>query len=122
MALTIFLLLNISLVSEYSLWYILPCIALGTLYALVLYFRENQLIDTTTNVKRLLFGLRFTLVSLISFLLINPLVKNITREVEKPVIIFAQDNTESILQNKDSSYYKSIYKENLNAFMDRLSE
>ena len=63
---------------------------------------------------------RFLSVSLIAFLLLSPLLKIIIRHTEKPVIIFAQDNSQSILTGKDSLFYKNEYLSNSKELIDNL--
>ena len=122
MPLNIFSLLNINLVSEYSLWYIFLCLFIGVLYSSVLYYKENQLLDIALWLKRTLAAIRFVLVAVIAFLLLNPLFKTVFRELEKPVIIIGQDDSESIVLGKDSSYYKNQYKSDFNQFVEKLSD
>ncbi len=56
--------------------------------------------------------LRFLSVSIISFLLLNPLLKYVTSYIQKPILVLAIDNSESILQNADSA----LYRQKINAF------
>ena len=65
-------------------------------------------------------ALRFVSVTLIAFLLLSPLIKTIRKEFEKPVIIIAQDNSESILINKDSVFYKTVFKDQLSQLKEKL--
>jgi hypothetical protein len=44
--------------------------------------------------------LRFIAVTIIAVLLLSPLLKTNLREVEKPIIVLAQDNSESIVTEK----------------------
>jgi len=53
---------------------------------------------------------RFTLITLLAFLLLKPLLTTVFREVEKPVIILAQDNSESLITSNDSSFYRNDYR------------
>jgi len=53
--------------------------------------------------------------------LLSPLLKSVIRHLEKPIFIIAQDNSESIVIGKDSSYYKTQYFDELNGFIDNLS-
>ena len=53
--------------------------------------------------------LRFLAIFFISFLLLSPLIKRTREIVEKPLIIFAQDNSLSISFSSDSSFYKKEY-------------
>lgn len=59
----------------------------------------------------LLATFRFLAVSIIAILLLTPLLKSNFREVEKPIVVIAQDNSESVIINKDSAFYKTEYRE-----------
>ena len=55
-----------------------------------------------------MFLLRFFVISIIAFLLLSPLLKTTLNNTEKPIVIMAQDNSESIIAGKDSvSYFKN---------------
>ena len=78
------------------------CILIGFLYAFFLYFKNC---DAPVYLKRILFFLRLLLVTIIAFLLLNPLIKTISREYEKPIVIIAQDVSESV---QSDSIYSSV--------------
>jgi len=59
---------------------------------------------------------RFLTVSIISFLLLSPLVKKQSEITQKPLIILAQDNSLSILLSKDSDYFRKEYPKELRDF------
>lgn len=67
-------------------------------------------------------ALRFLSVSLLAFLLLSPLLKTINRFSEKPVIIFAQDNSRSVVTNADSIYYRGEYLKQVNQFLETVGE
>ncbi len=50
---------------------------------------------------------------ILTFLLLNPLLKSLFKNVEKPIIIIAQDNTSSVCAGKDSTYYKIEYRQKI---------
>lgn len=104
----------------YSWWTILLVIGLGLVYAGLLYTknRKNKL-NTTLTV--LLFIFRFVSVSLLTFLLLSPTIKTKRKQIEKPIIIFGQDNSRSILMTKDSLYYSDSLANDLNNLMDELA-
>lgn len=112
----------LNIILEYPWWFILFCILAGGLYAFVLYFNDKKLSETSKTVKGIMATLRFSAVLLLSFLLLSPLIKTIKRTVEKPVIVIAQDNSESLVAGKDSSFYKTQYKEKLKNLINGLSE
>jgi len=111
--------LNIDIVTTYPLWLIIFCLLLGIAYAVILYYKETGN-DFNNWLKWVMAVLRTTVVALIAFLLLNPLLKSISRYTEKPVIILAQDNSQSIATVKDSSYYQGEFMQELIEFADRL--
>jgi hypothetical protein len=111
-----------NLILEYPWWFIIFCIAAGFLYSFILYRKDKQLNEFSVWIVRLIALFRFTAITILSFLLLSPLLKTINREVEKPVIILAQDNSESILLSKDSSFYRNDYLKSLQKTIDELSE
>jgi len=109
----------LSIVTEQSIWYLFFCLLAGGVYAYVLYFWGNN--EFSPKLKRLLAALRFVAVSLIAFLLLSPLLKTISNTIEKPIIVLAQDNSQSIIINKDSSFYKTEYHQQLADFVKQMS-
>lgn len=86
--------------TQYSLWFLPLCLAAGFIYAFILYRKDRKLSEAPKALKTLMFSFRFLSVSIISFLLLSPFLKNIGRTVEKPIIIYAQDNSESVKSDK----------------------
>ncbi|MFN4146504.1 MAG: vWA domain-containing protein [Runella sp.] len=74
-------------------WYIGLCLLVGSLYAFLLY-RPNPV--WSKNVNYALAFLRGALVSIICFLLLNPLLRSIQTWVDKPKVVIAIDNSESV--------------------------
>lgn len=70
----------------------------------------------------LLAAFRFVAVTIIAILLLTPLLKSNFREVEKPIVVIAQDNSESVIINKDSAFYKNEYKEAYENLKKELSD
>jgi hypothetical protein len=110
-----------SIVTEYPLWFLIFCVIAGAAYAFVLYRSDKKLIEAGKWAIRLMAIFRFFAIILISFLLLSPLIKSIKREVEKPIIIIAQDNSESVAAVKDSSFIRSEYKQKLETLINSLS-
>jgi len=100
--------LILSIVIDYPVWFILLCLAAGGIMAVILYLR-NRKEELPLWLHRSLAVIRFVTVSVIAFLLLSPLLKSVTRTYEKPVIIIAQDNSQSMVSGKDSSYYRKDY-------------
>jgi len=114
--------MNFSLFIEYPWWFFLFCILAGAVYSFALYRREKRFDETPKWVRIVLPVFRFVAVTLLSFFLLSPLLKSITRTVEKPIIIFAQDNSESVVVGKDSTFYKNEYLKDLSGFVSSLSD
>jgi len=112
------LLFNISF--GYSPWLIFFCIIAGAVYAGLLYFRDKKLVEVNKNIIRSMAVLRFITVSFLAFLLLSPLIVMLENTIEKPIIIVARDNSESILINKDSTYYKGEYVDQTKDFIESL--
>lgn len=97
------------------------CLMAGAGYVAILYYRETKN-DFNFYVKWAMAAVRFLTVSFLSFLLLSPLLKTLNRFSEKPVIIFAQDNSLSITTNADSTYYKGEYIRQVNQFLETVGD
>lgn len=104
------------------MWFTLLCLAAGGLYAALLYLRDRKYEGIERKVLYLLSFLRFAAITVLSFLLLSPLLKTIFREVEKPVIVIATDHSESVVSGKDSAYYKTQLIPELDKLERALSE
>ena len=96
-----------SLAVDLPIFYSISCFLLAFLYAYYLYKKEK--IIKNKLLLRILFLLRFIVIFLISFLLLNPLIKSFEENTENPVVIIAQDISSSI-------------KEKTSQFLIRISE
>jgi hypothetical protein len=110
----------IELITEKPAWYTLLCILLGAAYTFLLYYREKNIPAEYRWLKRVLACTRGILVTLLAFLLLTPLIKSISREVEKPIVILAQDNSESIAAGSDSSLIRNQYSKEFSNLADKL--
>ena len=81
----------------YPWYYILFCLLAGAAYSFILYRKTPKQKDDTPRSWRLpLALLRFVTVACIAFLLLAPLVKRHVNTHEKPIIVLAQDVSESV--------------------------
>ncbi|HMO40559.1 MAG TPA: hypothetical protein PKC76_15035 [Saprospiraceae bacterium] len=85
-----------NLIFQYPAWYIILCVLLGAAYALTLYFRDKTFHEQSAQLNRILGALRFVTVTLLALLLLSPLLRSVVTESKKPVIVLAQDQSESI--------------------------
>ena len=109
------------LLTEYPLWFILLCLLLGVVYAWLLYVRTNK-DGTNPWFLRFMAGFRFLSVSLISFLLLSPLIRQQITTIEDPVIIIGLDNSQSMVHGKDSNLIKGEFLDNLETLATELGE
>lgn len=85
-----------NLTFQYPAWYFIFCVLLGAAYALALYFRDKTFHDQSKRLSWLLGTLRFITVTILSMLLLSPLLKSIVTNTQKPIIVLAQDESESV--------------------------
>ena len=108
-----------NITTEYPAWLIVFCIIVGIAYSAILYYK-NKRNEFSPLFNKVMAFLRFLAIFFLAFLLLSPMLKTITHNNEKPIIIFAQDNSQSILLNKDSAFYKTEYKQNIEKMLDVL--
>ena len=110
------------LIFSYHPAWIFAALTIATLYTFILYKKNNLLIDVSKNVKLVLSTIRFTAVFTISLLLLGVIIEHFISKTEKPLIFIAHDTSESVIQNKDSSFIKTEYHENLTKLSNTLEE
>ena len=84
---------------------------------LLLYFRNKENKELTKFQIKALSVLRFLSVFTVSFLLLSPFIKTLKKITQKPIIIFAWDNSASVINTEDSINIKNqinILKTDLN--------
>ena len=89
---------------------ILAAILFAFLLALFMYHKDERFSSTHPSVKIILIALRFISLSILIILLFKPKLLNEIKQVEKPIIVFLQDASSSILNYPDSTYYTSEFK------------
>ncbi|MCB0575602.1 MAG: VWA domain-containing protein, partial [Saprospiraceae bacterium] len=106
---------------QYPAWFLIFCVLLGLGYALLLYYRDTTFREQAPRLHRWLAVLRFLAVTLLSAMLLSPLLKSLLTETRKPVVVLAQDQSESIGADlKDASL--EAYKQQWQSLRDALSE
>ncbi|MDC0249591.1 hypothetical protein OAK24_01800 [Flavobacteriales bacterium] len=83
--------------SGLSFYYSIICIFLGVVYSYLLYNKQKNI--GSTSLFWGLFIFRTFLISIISFLLLSPIVKSNINSIEKPIVIIAKDNSESVKED-----------------------
>ncbi|MDX5348125.1 MAG: VWA domain-containing protein, partial [Hymenobacteraceae bacterium] len=88
-----------------SPWLIVACLAAGALYAWLLYSKKTP---WSAKVNYALAALRFVVVSFLCFLLLGPYLRQITQTEEKPTVVFAVDNSQSVGLFTDSAQLNAL--------------
>ena len=102
--------MNISLISGHSFWWILLFILMSFGLVYWQYFYKNTFKKELSKLRLILLAsLRFLVVFFMLLLFLQPSIKNKSYIAHKPTLIFVQDNSKSILYNRDSSYYIDKY-------------
>jgi hypothetical protein len=102
-----------------SILYFLACLALGVLYAWLLYKGNKNL---EKKLQYSLMAIRIIAVTAIAWLLFAPLIKTLNYTLDKPVIIIGQDNSLSVGQIKAPGFNQKLYEEQLKTLQEKLSE
>ena len=77
------------------MWLVLMALAIGLVYASLLYLFSKKYGKMLTV---LLFSLRAIVVAIVVMLFINPYIKQKTGKIENPIIVLAKDNSESMTE------------------------
>lgn len=110
------------IITQAPSWFILLCIIAGAVYAGALYFRDKFNRTYGSRLAAVLGVLRFFAVTLLCFFLLKPLIKTIHRDVEKPLILIAQDNSESLSMGKNNVDWKTKYTAQLSQLQNAFGE
>ena len=97
----------------------LVALAVGVAFAMLLYFR-NRRQHYGKGLTIALFGLRTLLGGLVTLLLFNPYILQRVSVVEPPTELLAHDNSPSLVLAKDSVFYRTDYRTQLDAVRERL--
>ncbi|MBS1531405.1 MAG: hypothetical protein JSU01_13950 [Bacteroidetes bacterium] len=82
-------------------WWTPVCLLLGLLYAWLMY---RQPVGLDKRVRYALFAARSIVVFILAFLLISPLVKSTSYAPQKPLVLIAQDNSQSVNTFKPAGF------------------
>lgn len=110
-----------ALITRYPLWLALFAILIGVGYALFLYFKNNNIVFEKRQ-RLVMASLRGLAISLLAFLLLAPMLKMVRKKSDKPVIIIAADNSESVVSGKDSTFYTKSYQQQLQNLIKELEQ
>lgn len=103
---------------DFNIFVLLIALAISFLYPYLLYKKESKLKKHTRLTLAVIRGLT---VFIIAFFLLGPLLNNRSLSYEKPIILFAQDNSKSVILNTNKSFYEKEYLEQRKKMIDELS-
>ena len=92
-----------NIVFPYPVWYTLICLSVALMFTVFLYRKDKKLKEISKSWIWILASMRFTAITLLAILLLSPLVKHFDRSVEAPIIIIAEDNSQSMKYSSDST-------------------
>lgn len=110
------------LVSDYSWYFLLLCLLLGMAYSAVLYVLGRKRDSFSRTLRWGLALIRCITVTLIAGLLLAPMMKREVSQKEKPIIVVAQDNSQSVMMCKDSAYYNNEYRQQMEHLIKELEK
>jgi hypothetical protein len=109
-----------NLTFQYPAWFLLLCVLLGLGFAMLLYYRDTTFREQSRKLNLGLGLLRWLSVTLLAALLLSPLLKSIVTDTKKPVIVLAQDQSESVGNTLQGPALEQ-YKQDWSALRDALS-
>lgn len=93
----------------------------GIAYAAALYYRDQSFGEQSARLNKLLGSFRFLTVAIICFLLLSPVMKRTTTQTQAPIVVLAQDNSESVGRSMSEEQRKK-YQQDMEALRATLSE
>ncbi len=108
--------------TQYPSWFIIFCILGGLIFASALYLKDKLTRDLHPLIRGLVSLFRFLAVAILAFFLLEPLIKNAFVETEKPIVVIAQDNSESLAIKGDTAFYKTTFPQQLAELESSLSQ
>ena len=82
---------------------------LSLLLALFVYYKDSRFKEASIFIRILMLTFRFISIAIILLFVFNPKWVNNLKRTEKPIIVFLQDASSSILNYEDSIYYKTEF-------------
>jgi hypothetical protein len=104
----------------YSLWFLLLILPIAGGLTWLMYRQTRDLLPQTP--RWILAAFRFVVLSLIGLILLEPLLNSLNRLQFAPIVAVLQDNSESLLIQKDSSYVREQHGEALKGFLGDFAE
>ena len=103
--------MHTEILSKYSLWFILPLLLFSAFLAWYLYRKDEKITGLDGWQICLMATARFLSIFFIGFLLLSIAIRYVSIKIEEPLIIVAQDNSESVklANNGQTINYKTKF-------------
>lgn len=111
-----------SLTSAHSLWLAPLCVLLGAGAAWLLYRGTREKNGWGPGLQWTMGTFRAAVIALLAFFLLEPMVRILLREVRKPIVVLAHDDSSSLLATGDSVAFKATYAKALADLRDQLGD
>lgn len=105
---------------EQSIWLLLPFVVVSVAIAFLLYYRKKS--EFSRILSYFLFALRFLTVFIIGILLMNVFFFDQEKQLQKPVLVVAVDESESMVKGADSVSLRSAIQEKTTRIKEELEE
>ena len=102
----------------YTVLALFGCLLAGLSLAWLLYRNTEHL---NKNTRYSLAAARALIITTIAFLLFFPLLRTISYELEKPIIVIGQDNSLSVGAIKPAGFDQAAYERDLKSLSEQLS-
>ena len=106
--------------TEWPIIWVLGVTTLSFIMAFILY--KKSFFDSYFKFRRLLFGIRFTSIFIITFLLLKPYINQFITHKEKPIVLIGVDNSSSVFSALNNNNYKQFFLQNLDNFNKGLDD
>jgi len=104
---------------SYPTWFLTLCLLLGLAYAAALYYRDRRFDESPRWSTWLMAALRTLAVTSIATLLLSPMIKTITEEIKQPIVVIANDASQSVTSGMTAAKVDAL-KTNLDQLSDQL--
>ena len=111
-----------SLITENTLWLLIPCIGIAFLYSWFFYRKDNSIEEIPRFLKYLIRAFRFIVVLVLAFFLLSPMFRYFSTNVQKPILVFAVDNSKSVAMANDSVYYQTQFQKEYSDLIKSFSD
>ncbi|MFN5323527.1 MAG: hypothetical protein ACK5C5_01265 [Bacteroidota bacterium] len=112
--------MEFEIITESPSWLTILCVLAGFLSAFLLYRNDKRFSELARWVILFMAFLRFSVISLLCFLLLSPLFKTTTRETQKPIVAVLIDNSKSMIHGKDSMAFSKEISNQLSKLKDKI--